>query len=97
MDWIRIFTDSTLWAGSVIESTCLSVRLFVDHPRGLDSWSVPEDWTRGASPRIGLVERPRGLDSWSVPAWSLKNKEWFRIGLVDCPRMEPSKQGGVPD
>ena len=28
------------------------------------------------------------MDLWIVPAWSLKNKEVFRIGLVDCPRVE---------
>ena len=37
------------------------------------------------------------MDSWIVPAWSLKYKELFRIGLVDHPRVEPSKQGVVPD
>ena len=34
---------------------------------------------------------------WIFRAWSLKNKEVFRIGLVDCPRVEPSKKAGVPD
>ena len=29
------------------------------------------------------------MDSWIVHAWSLKNKELFRIGLVDCPCVEP--------
>ena len=38
-----------------------------------------------------------GLDSWIVRAWSLKNKDAFRIGLVDCPRVEPQKQGVVLD
>ena len=35
------------------------------------------------------VDRPRGLDSWTVPVWSPKNKELFRNGLVDRPRVEP--------
>ena len=35
------------------------------------------------------VDRPRGLDSWTVPVWSPKNKELFRNGLMDCPRVEP--------
>ena len=43
----------------------------------LDSWIVPtcslKTW------------RCSGLDSWIVPAWILKNKEVFRIGLVDRP------------
>ena len=98
-----IFTESALWAGSVIESTCLSVclsdvksnayffrpligpqitwpvqGLSLDRPSwtipcgsatrgalktrgssGLDSWTIPEDWTRGPS----LVDRP----SWTAP------------------------------
>ena len=29
------------------------------------------------------------LDLWIVPAWTLKNEEVFRVGLVDRPRMEP--------
>ena len=42
------------------------------------------------------------MDSWIVPTWSLKNKEVFRIGLVDRPclllRIAPhraKKRGGV--
>ena len=31
------------------------------------------------------MRRCSGLDSWIVHAWSLKNKELFRIALVDCP------------
>ena len=42
------------------------------------------------------TRRCSGLDSWIVPAWSLKNKEVFRVGLVDGlvdrPRMEPKKK-----
>ena len=30
-----------------------------------------------------------GLDLLVVPAWSLKNKEVFPIGLVDCTHLEP--------
>ena len=30
------------------------------------------------------LKRPRVL-FWFVPAWSLKNREVFRIGCVDCP------------
>ena len=37
------------------------------------------------------------MDSWIVPACSLKNKEVFWIGLVDRPRVEPYKQGAVPN
>ena len=48
-----------------------------------------------------------GLDSLTV-SWSLKNKELFPTGLMDrprvrgvplmdCPRVEPLKQGVVPD
>ena len=37
------------------------------------------------------------LDLWIVPAWSPKNKEVFRIGFVDCPRVEPLKREGIPD
>ena len=25
------------------------------------------------------------LDLWNVPAWNLKEEEFFRIGLLDCP------------
>ena len=32
------------------------------------------------------------LDSWIVLAWSLKNKELFRIGLLDRPRVDPLKK-----
>ena len=39
---------------------------------GLDSWSVPEDWTCGSS----LVDRPL----WIGHTWSLKNGEVFQIG-----------------
>ena len=46
----------------------------VDRPRGLDSLTLPEDWTPGPS----LVDRP---------LWTLKNKELFRIGLAD--QVEP--------
>ena len=46
--------------------------------------------------KSGLVDPTRGhawevFDSWVVSMWSLKNKELFRIGLVDCQRV-----GGVP-
>ena len=27
------------------------------------------------------------ITPWIVPAWSPKNKDLFRIGLVDCPRV----------
>ena len=37
------------------------------------------------------------MDLWIVPAWSLKKEEVFRIGLVECPSVEPKKQGGFPD
>ena len=37
------------------------------------------------------------MDSWIIPEWSLKHKEVFWMGLVDRPRVEPQKQGGVPD
>ena len=37
------------------------------------------------------------MESWIVPVWSLRNEEVFLIGLVDCPRVEPYKQGGAPD
>ena len=46
----------------------------------------PPDWTRGSSPGGALkTKSSSGLDSWIVPGWSLKNKEVFRIGLVDRP------------
>ena len=67
----------------------LKIRVFmvvvrVDRPRGLDSWTVPENWTCGPSPRIGLVDPPQGLDLWTVP------KDWTHgPSLVDRPRMEP--------
>ena len=48
-----------------------------------------------------------GFDLWIVLEWSPKNKDLFRIGIVDrpCmegvshvdrPRVEPLKRGGVP-
>ena len=43
----------------------------------------PDAWTR-------IVDQTCSLDLWTVPAWNLKNKELFRIGLVDRPRV-----GGV--
>ena len=30
-----------------------------------------------------------GTDCLALSLWSLKNKEVFRIGLVDCPCVEP--------
>ena len=57
-------------------------------PRGLDSWTVPMDWTCKPSTRIGLVDRPQGLDLWTVPEdWTCG--PWQRIGLVDRPCLEP--------
>ena len=48
------------------------------------------DWTRGSSPHGALkTRRCSKLDLWVVPAWSLKNKDVFRIRLVDHARMEP--------
>ena len=61
-------------------------------------WTVPKDWTHGPSLRGVLKTRScSGLDLWIVPGWSLKNKEVFRIGLMDRPCVEPLKQGVVPD
>ena len=37
------------------------------------------------------------LDSLIVLAWSLKNKELFRIGLVDRLRLNPYKQERSPE
>ena len=47
----------------------------------MDSWIVPA-WSL-------KMRRCSGVDSWIVPAWSLKSEEVFRIGIVDCPRLEP--------
>ena len=71
----------------------------VDRPH-VEPWKqggVPY-WTCGSSP-LGALKRRRcsGLDLWIVPAWSLKNEEVFRIGLVDLPCVEPLKKGGVPE
>ena len=54
---------------------------------------LPSDHMISSRPLIGspppqLVDRPP-LDFWTVPAWSLKYKELLRIGLVDCPCVEP--------
>ena len=55
----------------------------------MDSWMVPVPSLNIKEVfRIGLVDHPHG---------SRKNMDVFRIGHVDGPRIEPLKQGGVPD
>ena len=38
---------------------------------------------------LGIVHAVEVFDLWIVHAWSLKNKEWFQIGLGGPPGMEP--------
>ena len=103
--FILLFTDSAIWAGLFQQSRCPSpmnvecmwsppnaiyfeasqfsgLFLVNTHPPLVDLWTVPKDWTHGPPPS---------------GAWSLKNKELFWIVLIYCPRMEPQKQGFVPD
>ena len=54
--------------------------------------SLVPDLIRVLSTRGALKTRSgSGLDLWIVHAWSLNNKEVFRIGLVDRPCVEPQK------
>ena len=73
----------------VAMSVCLSFCLFV--------CPFSCDFFRGLSLALRSYDQfkdshwsTRGPSSWTVPAWSLKNKELFRIGLLDFPRL-----GGV--
>ena len=50
-----------------------------------------------SSPPPPIVSLWQVFNSWIVHAWSLKNKEVFESGVMDCPCMEPEKQGGVPE
>ena len=59
------------------------------------SWLIIKLWmkilpTCGSSQREALKTRScSGFDLCIVPVWKLKNKQVFRIGLADCPYVEP--------
>ena len=45
---------------------------------------------------LWIVHAWEVFDSWIVPVLSLKNKELFRIGLVDHPMWSLKKKGLFP-